>query len=189
MAAIGSVWRSGTWKDTAWKANTWANAAPPVVVVIPPSPTRLGVALVTTILDTVDFNPTQLGCASGVTMLGALGDDGFPMSTPIVFTAGETGDLTLSFTGADGTPEDLSTATSVTFTMVNTGTGTVAVDAVALTSPSSDGTAVWTRTSLQVGTPGDYAGQGKVIRANGTIGFFPDGQQGTPFTLLRAVGT
>jgi hypothetical protein len=33
--AIGSVWETGTWEDTAWEADTWADAVLPVAGGLP----------------------------------------------------------------------------------------------------------------------------------------------------------
>lgn len=32
--AIGSVWKAGSWADTAWAPNTWADAAPVTVALV-----------------------------------------------------------------------------------------------------------------------------------------------------------
>lgn len=186
MPAIGTVWRTGTWDTDAWAANTWENAAAPVVVEYPPSPTRASHNLVNTESGTVDFGPTMASYEPINTRLGALDADGVEMATPLTFTQNETGPITLFCEGADGTRENLATASSVTLRVVRQG-GTAVVDNVALTSPTADGTAVWTRTALQVATPGDYRWQIKVVRADATVGYYPDGQVGNPLTILPAV--
>ncbi len=141
----------------------------PVVVVIPPSPTRL----------TIDVTNT---------LLGFVGEDGTAMSTPLLFAVGETGPLTVTCMGIDGTVEDLSTAASVTLRVTNRN-GTVVVNGVTLTSPTALGTAVWTRTAPQVATAGDYLAQVTVVRgdAGATVGRYPDGQVGVPITILPVV--
>lgn len=185
MAHIGSCWAQPSWLDDVWGLGTWANGV--TFVVQPPIPHRLSSSLGTTQLDT-HLDPTQLSFSPVLTALAFLGDDGFDMSTPLIFTQNETGPITLSFTGADGSAEDLSTAQSVTFTMQNVATNAVPANAVSLTSPSSSGTAVWTRLLAQVATAGDYLGQGKVVRSDGTVGYYPDGQRGMAITILKAVG-
>lgn len=32
MAAVGSVWATGSWSDVPWEANTWANAVAKVTL-------------------------------------------------------------------------------------------------------------------------------------------------------------
>lgn len=185
MAAIGSVWRSTTWSTVPWAANTWKGASAPIVSEIPPSPTRLANDLVTTELAT-DFAPTLLAHDPVNTGLAAFDAEGFEMATPLTFTQGETGAITFRLTGADGTPENLTTASSVTLRITDYA-GNPIVNAVALTSLTSDGTGVWTRTGPQVATPGDYRMQITVVRADGTTGRYPDGQFGSPLTILPAV--
>ena len=175
-----------------WWRRRWGWVQP-TVSVKPPSPTRLRYTLVAHELALSGDVDTRLAFEPQGTTLGFLGDDGFPMSTPLVFTAGETGPMTLTMSGADGTHPDLTSASSVTFTLQNIQTGTVKVDAVALTSLTSDGTGVWTRTSTQVDTAGDYLGQAKVVNADATVTFYPDAQgngqfSGSAITLLKALG-
>lgn len=177
--AIGSVWASGSWTNTSWEANTWANA------VVPPSstpskklPTRLSFDLV----------PSQLSTDYSNGLLSFLDDVGATMSTPLRFARTETGPITLLCDFVDGTTEDLSTASAVTLKVVNANTGTVVVSNVALTSKTSVGTAIWTRTALQTATAGDYVGQVTVTRADATLGIFPDAQQGVPITVLPLIG-
>lgn len=164
------------------------SGAPVVVGDKPPSPTRLAFDLTATVL-AFDLDTTLLAFDLQPTRLAFLGDDGFTMSVPLIFTQNETGAITLSCTGADGTAENLATASAVTFTMQNTATGVVKVNAVALTGGTADGDATWTRLAAQVDTAGDYVGQVKVVRADATIGYFPDGQTGSSITILKAVGS
>lgn len=165
MAKIGSCWISESWNDAAWKAGTWAGAI--TAIEKPPSPTVL-------IHDNVNL------------LLVPIGDDGYQMSTPLVFTRTETGTLTFKCVGADGSVEDLLAASSVTFSMVNVGGG-VKVNAVALSQLSSAGTGVWTRTTTQVDTAGDYMGAVRVVRSDGTVGVYPDSQRGLRITILPLI--
>lgn len=159
------------------------------------SPTRLAFALTANDLAFSGIVPTQLAFDLGTTLLTFYGDDGIEMATPLTFTAGETGTVTLTLTGADGTAENLTGASSVTFTLMNLN-GTVYANAVSLTVvTAASGTVTWNRLSAQIGVAGDYLGQAKVVRADATIGYFPDargtqdGYSGAPIVLLRAVGT
>lgn len=157
-----------------------------IVVIDPPIPHRLSHDIIPTLLDLSANVETQLTFPVDATTLGFLSDDGYAMATPFLMTAGETGPVTLTCTGADGTAEDLSTASAVTLRVVCVD-GTVVVNAIALSSPTSLGTAVWTRLTAQVATAGDYRGQVKVTRADASIGYYPDAQTGMPITMLPAV--
>lgn len=165
MAKIGTCWADESWNDAAWAFGTWAGAI--TAIEKPPSPTVL-------IHDKVDL------------LLVAIGDDGYHMSAPLIFTRTETGSQTFKCVGADGSVEDLLAATSVTFSMVNLN-GTVKVNAVALSQLSSSGTGVWTKTSAQVDTAGDYIGAVRVLRSDGTIGVYPDAQRGMRITILPLI--
>jgi hypothetical protein len=165
---------------------SYGSAPVPASSTKPPSPTRLRITISNTDLAISGAIETQLAIEASGNRLTFIGDDGFVMSTPAIFTVGETGPLTLTCTGVDGTPEDLSTASAVTLRVLNVN-GTVAVNAVALTSPTSLGTAIWTRLSAQVAAAGDYLTQVKVVRADATVGYFPDAKGGEPLTILAAV--
>ena len=184
MGQIGSCWAQPSWRDDVWGDGTWADGI--TFGIAPPSPTRLAHNLGATALALTGNVETRLHFPVVATTLAFLGDDGYAMSTPLIFTQNETGPITLTCTGADGTAEDLSTATSVTLRVVNTN-GTVVVDSVALMSPTSAGTAIWTRQASQVGTAGDYRSQVKVVRSDTTVGYYPDAQYGMPLTILPAV--
>lgn len=194
MAAIGSVWAPATWDVDAWQLDTWADATAPVVSTKATSPTRLSIALDTHDLAVVGLVPTQLHYEPLATGLTFYSDDGLTMATPLTFTAGETGNVTLELKGADGRPQDLTGATA-TWTLMNLN-GTVTANAVSLTVvTASAGTARWNRLLAEINTPGDYLGQAKATLADGTFVYFPDakgtieGYSGYPVTLLRAVGT
>lgn len=166
--SIGTVWLPGTWGTDTWQTGDWADVgAPAATVPEPPQPTILLFEDVTT-------------------TLAFIGDDGFTMPIPLNFPAGATGPITVSCKGSDGTPEDLSTAALVTLRVVNRN-GTVAVNGVVLTNPSSDGTATWTRLSQQVSTPGDYRSQVTVVRQNGTTGYYPTAESGAPITISATI--
>lgn len=163
-----------------------------VIPVLIPSPHRLAYELEENLLDFEGIVPTLLAFDPVETFLTFETADGAVMSTPLVFTATETGPITLRLTGADGSVPDLTTAQTVTFSLQNQA-GTLVVSAVALTSLTAAGTGVWTRTTLQVATSGDYIGQAKVVDSGGNIAFYPDakgqgGFSGSAITMLRPVG-
>jgi hypothetical protein len=114
------------------------------------------------------------------------------MGPPFIFTATETGPVTLRLVGADGSVPDLASADSVTFSLQNQ-SQTLVVNAVSLSSLTDEGTGVWTRTTNQVATPGDYLGQVRVVDEDGAISLYPDaigsgGYSGAVITMLRPVG-
>lgn len=166
--SMGTVWIDGSWGPLTWETGSWADVSGPVGTIIAP-PT-----------------PTVLLFESTATTLEFYGDDGSLMSTPVMFTAGTTGPLTVRCVGADGTAEDLSTAILVTLRVVNVN-GTVVVNAVPLTNTSSNGTASWNRLGAQVSTAGDYRSQVTVVRNNASVGYYPSAQAGAPLTILPTV--
>lgn len=173
-----------------WWRRRWGQA-PVITVPQPPDPHRLStVGFQANLLSVVDDVTTLLTYTESLaTQLTWISDQGTEMATPLTFSRTETGPITLKCTGADGTPEDLSTASSVTLTVAGTN-GTKIVNAVSLTSLTDTGTGVWTRTSPQTATAGDYVAQVTVIRSNTTTGVYPNATTlpGMPMTILPLVG-
>lgn len=176
--------------EAHWIVTRGYSSGTPVVSIDPPSPHLLAtVDFVANVLAVETVVQTLLGYEPVSTTFTWIAEDGTEMATPLIFSRTETGPVTLKLTGADGTPEDLSTAASATLT-VATLSGTKIVNAVALTSLTSAGTGVWTRQSSETATAGDYWAQVKVVRADSSIGQYPNSQPqpGFPVTILRLVG-
>lgn len=173
MPHIGSSWGTNTWNDNAWAANTWQFDTPSTPSVILPSPHRLAYLI-------------------GNTQLAFFTTEGIHMATPLVLTATETGPITLRLTGSDGSTPDLTSMATVTFSLMNVH-GTLVASNVALTDLTTDGEGTWTRTALQVASPGNYLGQAKTVDSNGYVAFYPDsighgGFSGAMITLLKPLG-
>lgn len=155
-----------------------------------PSPHRVRVLdYQTTLVDSVNFAPTRVSWDPINTALLYLSDRGDVMAQPLVMTAGETGPITFALEGADGTRQDV-TGAAVTLRVVQPSTGTVVVNAVAMTlSDAANGEVTWTRTALQTATAGDYMYQIKAVLADASVVFFPDGNAlpGSPLTIFAVV--
>lgn len=181
LGIFGRIWRS-RWGGVPY--------VPPAVSPQVPSPHRVQVLdYQTTLASTLNFAPTRVSFDPINTSLLYLSDSGDVMAQPLVMSAGETGPITFALEGADGTRQDV-TGASVTLRVVQIPTGTVVVNAVALTlSDSANGEVTWTRTALQTATAGDYMYQIKAVLADASILYFPDGSPlpGSPLTMLAVV--
>lgn len=110
------------------------------------------------------------------------------MAQPLIFTAGETGDLDLQCVGADNAPQDLTGATC-TLRVVNSN-GTVYANAVSVAvADATNGTVTWNRLTAQVQDAGDFKYQVKAVLAGGQPKYFPNAKAapGNPLTILPTV--
>ena len=179
------------WFLQLWRLR-WGSTGvvPPPALVVVPDPTRLApLDDLSTQLEVVDATATFLEPETIATRLEWISSEGEAMAQPLIFTAGETGDLAFACIGADGTRQDLTGATC-TFRLVSAD-GTVYANAVSLTiTTASEGVVTWDRLTAQVRDANDYVYQVKAILSDGTPKYFPSGQPGqagNPLTIQPAV--
>lgn len=110
------------------------------------------------------------------------------MSAKLQITQGETAPWTMTLTAADG-PIDLTTASSVTLTMVDKTNNNTKIDAQACTVTGAvDGAIEYAPSAGDVDTPGEYRLQVRALFASGQVFFFPNGPTPNTVLIARQVG-
>jgi hypothetical protein len=111
------------------------------------------------------------------------------MSSRLQITAGETAPWSMTLTAADG-PVDLTTANTVTLTMVDKTGNQTKIDAAACTvEDAAAGLIEYAPNANDVDEPGEYRLQIRAVFASGQVFFFPNGPTPNTVLIARATGS